>query len=451
MTSDDLPVLSDPYSLEGELQRGRGAGYLHALRVRGPEAKRAVLDCVMRDPRTDSQVERRSAFYSALLIELGANLEPLREHLWLHDVETNGSSRVDLTLETLGELARRGDGMALGWMREHIRTGKAWIRCFSALQPIPFEPWREELLADVMARTPSVMDFQWIFSFKDFNTEPLRTWRATNSNLDLVYEALCDSEASRARVTASIRQRGGDELLQSVDNSSWREVGKVLGARTDVTIDQLVAAARSLEPARAIAGLIALSERGADDRLGPAVEVLEAEGGSIALRAAARRALRKLPPHLVLPTIRRWSQSMSEELRYEALSTASEYATTEDDSWIVEAFRHARAEGHLYGISSAAEALARFSSTLPLEEIEEAFVWTPYSYNRIGLARLLPCQGTSRLSAELLWDCEEGVRVVGCEHAARDAMPEQKTKLASLAADPFEEDEVRVAAVWKGG
>jgi hypothetical protein len=56
MDSDVAPA----NSLKGRLQRGRGQGYLDALSAPSEEARAALLDCIVRDPRWDSQVESRS-------------------------------------------------------------------------------------------------------------------------------------------------------------------------------------------------------------------------------------------------------------------------------------------------------------------------------------------------------------------------------------------------------
>ena len=52
----------------GQLQRGRGAGWLAAAQTRMVDL---LLQCLDADPRYDSQVESRAEYYATLAIELG--------------------------------------------------------------------------------------------------------------------------------------------------------------------------------------------------------------------------------------------------------------------------------------------------------------------------------------------------------------------------------------------
>ena len=60
---------ADPESLLGQLQRGRGEGYRRILSIPRGEAWNGLVDCICNDPRLDSQVEDRAAYYASMASE----------------------------------------------------------------------------------------------------------------------------------------------------------------------------------------------------------------------------------------------------------------------------------------------------------------------------------------------------------------------------------------------
>jgi hypothetical protein len=56
------------------LRKGRGDGYRAALKA---QAVDDVIACVVEDPRWDRQVENRDDYYATLLIEIGADVQPI--------------------------------------------------------------------------------------------------------------------------------------------------------------------------------------------------------------------------------------------------------------------------------------------------------------------------------------------------------------------------------------
>ncbi|MFT4514892.1 MAG: HEAT repeat protein [Planctomycetota bacterium] len=64
----------------GQLQRGRGAGFRAAIAA-GSDAHSDVLQCVIRDPRVDGQIESRERYYAELLHALDAPIAPIVAHL----------------------------------------------------------------------------------------------------------------------------------------------------------------------------------------------------------------------------------------------------------------------------------------------------------------------------------------------------------------------------------
>lgn len=64
----------------GQLQRGRGAGFVAALRD-GAAARDDLLRCLLEDPRHDRQIEARERYYAELVVALELPLAPLVKQL----------------------------------------------------------------------------------------------------------------------------------------------------------------------------------------------------------------------------------------------------------------------------------------------------------------------------------------------------------------------------------
>src|SRR5690349_16295324 len=81
----DDPALARPESLLGQLQRGRGAGFLWASREDPKVVHPLLVECVTRDPRCDHQVESRAEYYARLVVLTSMSLESLSEYLHEND------------------------------------------------------------------------------------------------------------------------------------------------------------------------------------------------------------------------------------------------------------------------------------------------------------------------------------------------------------------------------
>ena len=88
----------------GQLQRGRGAGFLAALAA-GREAWDDVLHCILNDPRKRGH-DDRGPYYGDLIVELEMPVEPLIRLAALDPEE-------DLSVAVLAHAARRGYPPAL--------------------------------------------------------------------------------------------------------------------------------------------------------------------------------------------------------------------------------------------------------------------------------------------------------------------------------------------------
>jgi hypothetical protein len=74
----DVP-LADPTTRLGQLQRGRGDGFVAALAV-GVAAHDELLACVCGDPRVEPTMEARARYYAELVVAVQLPCEPLLAH-----------------------------------------------------------------------------------------------------------------------------------------------------------------------------------------------------------------------------------------------------------------------------------------------------------------------------------------------------------------------------------
>jgi hypothetical protein len=95
------------------------------------------------------------------------------------------------------------------------------------------------------------------------------------------------------------------------------------------------------------------------------------------------------------------------------------------------------------------EILARFPEAGPYPEVETVFKEAGYSRTRIYAADVLAAsdgQGFAHgLAVECLWDCEERVRLIGCDSVDLE-MPDVRARLHAMSGDPYEDEDVSSAA-----
>lgn len=162
-----------PDTLLGQLQRGRGAGYLGALERPG-EAVELILECVRDDPRWDAQIEDRD-YYGDLLVRFGADLTPLAEHLRAADNPADDGRPTWLAVDVLERASRRGSTQAAEILADYVTWGANWEHSLWALagadpaRLVPLLPAFEPRLREALEQDASV----WL----DYDREPLLTAR----------------------------------------------------------------------------------------------------------------------------------------------------------------------------------------------------------------------------------------------------------------------------------
>lgn len=123
-------------SLLGQLQRGNGRGFLHAIQEDRAVVQLLLLDCVIHDARWDQQFESRSDYYAALLLYTAQSLDPFEAHLRAHS-EDDQPGNLDPVLDTVCALAARGDVSAIAIVRDYLTYGSEWGRAFETLMGTP--------------------------------------------------------------------------------------------------------------------------------------------------------------------------------------------------------------------------------------------------------------------------------------------------------------------------
>jgi len=119
-------ILAEPDTVLGMLQRGRGAGYLHAVEMAPQRVWPLLIECITNDPRLDKQVQDIADYYSELVIETEMDITPLADHLKRNDGPGDQHWNVKLVLETLYCLSEDHHDKALEILRDYVSYGFHW-------------------------------------------------------------------------------------------------------------------------------------------------------------------------------------------------------------------------------------------------------------------------------------------------------------------------------------
>ena len=434
-------------TLAGRLQRGTGAGYLQALEVPRAEARSLLLDCLLRDPRWDRQLESRAPYYAALVGELELGSAALCDQLRCAD--RSDEATTDLLLETLGELARRGDSDALTGLVECLKSGNHWRSALEALVEcgkLAALPGLDRLVCD---RFSDARELRWVVS----DREPWLTWSRTNAR---IATALRRSAEAQDRVYAeqSPERFAGltvSQLFDQVTHRDWVAVLRALRAIVgpgDVPFLATQLNSRSPSGCRlALHGLGRVGDAAAFEAWREFVE-RHPELPPM-LRSVVHQAARNFRDERAQEIGRAWLEHPDHLRQQLGESLLAQTATLADLGRLCGIIEPALESGDMYRLCGAAEGLRRIGSPAAWPELARAFPEAPYSYARYELTRAMVSCDPARFAAELagasLWDCEPDVRKIACGAVDRSA-PAVRERLAFLAADRFEEEGVRDAA-----
>jgi hypothetical protein len=397
-------------TLMGKLQRGRGSGYLDALADDASAARAAVIECVIKDPRWDSQVEARSTYYANLMIALDSGPDSLEAHLFGDDDYVDEDEhRTGLTLHVLGDLARRGRQEAIPILRRYVSTGWNWRWALEELVHLDFTDATHGLSDAIASRFTNDSDL--LEAMREAGLAP-GPWSASNPRVGRALDAI------------------------AADQARWKRA-------EFPPIESMIAALNGSEAERH-AALVNLGTL----RSPLVVEAAEAaiRTGSAELRRVARRALFRTTAPGMVERARSWATE-NNELSEVALKVLAHYGTSTDLPLIRRQLAEGWARDYLYQACTAVEGLGRLADVASADPIESIYLETTYSYLRRRAAQALAViwpQFDETLAVESLWDCEDETRAVGCAHASW-SQAAVRYRIRELASDRME-DQVVVSA-----
>ena len=415
-----------PYdTLEGQLQRGRGEGFLRALDAPRSEVHELLLRCITRDPRWDTQLESRDGYYAELVQKTELDLHPLDLYLREHDdVDRNGCN-AQLTVETLGILANRGRRDAANILKAYARYGQWWDGAIDCLlrsgnpddldgldEAVSVRLPSEEALIEAMTWRSSD-SLQWFRAFA-------RPASRLTKTIELVLSSAAtrlprDDQAFEHQERGSYTALSTLELIRGANQLNWQRISIVLGRRNNPgDIELLLEGALSHERAVSATCLEALGLR-RESRLLEILDRLLIEATPPWPRLSAMRALESLPAATVLPLARRWFFDEAWPLRVAAGRIFEKHATVEDVPMLRSAIPSAEQSEDYYLLSGIVEALALRADCGPFPELDSVFRTASYSYCRIRVVKLLAkskARFASGFARECLWDCENQIRTI---------------------------------------
>lgn len=472
-----MSELAPADSLLGQLQRGRGAGFLWALREDPASLHPLLMACVIADPRWDRQIETRSDYYASLIIYAGLPLDAFEAHLRALNETDSDLFGYLLTLQTVCSLAICGHAGAAALLRDYVGYGEYWDMAAEALANAPDTPIDlPELDRIIGERFPDDAALDDELPILPGDREPWRSWRALNPRFERIFAGHERAAAQRKQQEEQLRARcatlSAAELLAMVDAHNDHIVASTLrdkASAADVgllldTFERARPLLYAVERAgdRSQESISALMQarvalRGLD-RLAPpaAFPVLRAffESADEPARSAASAAMDTmvaLPPDITLDLARAWFGAPNRRHRTIARLILEEHAPIDDVPRVREALiaalqRDTPHSSECYAICGFLEILTRFSGAGPYPESETAFEQAGYSWVRRFAAEALDASEPERfargLALECLWDCDERVRLIGCESVDL-ALPAARERLHALWHDPHEDDDVR--------
>lgn len=179
------------------LQRGRGAGYLAALK-QPEDAAPLVVGCIHEDPRWDHQVEDRAWYYAALVVELEIDVTKVLPS-FDSPVDPTGDDGFWLATGALAHCAQRGIPGAVAELRRYLRSGRDVQLAMDALVPFAGHEESEDLVDDLLGPWPAeVIEDALIWAPEvSFDRPPWPGWRRDRPVLDAVVARVLEREPTR--------------------------------------------------------------------------------------------------------------------------------------------------------------------------------------------------------------------------------------------------------------
>lgn len=398
-----LPLASASSRL-GQLQRGRGIGWLAAVETRAIDLLQECLDA---DPRHDSQVEARSEYYATLALELGL---PARS-LSLGSIADEYTRW--LRLDVLAIMAKHGNADALQILWNHLDGSHGSEKIVWHLSELDSDTGRLEAAVAANVREPELDNMVY------WNKQlPWKRWAKRHPRIADARMRVADWGKRRPdppRLGASL-----DEIL-SVDFAPVPAdlLDRFVHGATSEELKRLRQAAVGDErPARYFA-LAVLGSRNDPCALELAENTFAANASGRD-RATLYRYIQALEGTITLPLARRWL-GVGDSRDGVAATLMSLHSEADDVPAIRAAFAREWSEAECtYLLCDLVEALGRHPEQGPYEELRLTFTDVVYSYARkraaSSMSRVDP-RFQELFSTECLWDCEPDAQVVGLETA----------------------------------
>lgn len=388
----------------GQLQRGRGAGWLGAAETRAIDL---LEQCLEADPRYDSQVESRADYYATLAIELGF---PARS-LALGAI-TDESLRW-LRLDVIAIMAKRGVPDARQVLWEHLDGGHGSEHVIQHLLSLDYDLPRLETAIAAHMRGDDLDHMIYRYAhlpwekwatrnpkIRDANTR-VTDWRKPRS-------ALPDLEAPLEDILGiDLSPVPTDFLVRFTNRATSAELARLQQA-----------AMGDDRPARYFA-LAVLGARNDPCALELAERTFAADTSGRD-RATLYRYIRQLDGSQTLPLARRWL-GLSDSRSGIAACLMALHSEADDVPAIRAAFAREWSENECtYSLCDLVEALGRHPEQGPFEELRLTFNDVVYSIARkraaVAMAHVDP-RFEELFARECLWDCEPQTQIVGLEAA----------------------------------
>lgn len=462
------------------LQRGRGAGYLAAMKEPADAVWPLLIECITNDPRLDQQCEDRAEYYASLILATSMHLAPLHAHLRRSDSEEiDLLMRPSLPLETIMCVAERGSDDAVQILRDYVSFGKDWAEVVRFLHdlggPAALDDIDEVLYQRIIGdpgektRFRATAEEHWrLYCGFDVGQraestlmlpicEPWKTlWERNEKfaglfqNVGIAYD---QAPPPRQKPTdADLAALSVEEMFASVDESNWGPFWRVLPERVSMEDEEFLlqnfASDNRYRAILALRGLVKLGTPRAFEAVKTYIE--GSENADRKVRAKAFDAIAEMPGSLTLDTGRQWFRCKQWYLHVPGGMILENHATLEDVPLLVEALRAPETLRYEdFRLGNTLDALARFDEIGPIAELEQVFCQAPDCFDRYRAAKAMsvtaPAQFRDQYALECLWDCHWDTRKLGCKTVSPSA-PGALDRLREIEADACESNEVREAA-----
>lgn len=447
---------ASPETLLGQLQRGRGQGYIRILSVPKDEASKLLIECITNDPRLDGQVEARAEYYAAIAVEVGLDLARLAQYLRENDDADQAGWNTPLAVDTLGQLAQRGCRNAAEILCDYVGWGQWWDWPLENLMAVSDSNLPAKVARAIERHFPSDDELEKAVDWFYLDDMPWARIVSQSARIGKFRNNLRKKEGISAGQNPPIPNLTSlttERLLELADKTNCYKLRKVIGQLvTPADIDILMTSASVDRPyvaAVAFAGLAHLAPESIFGWLKQFWSSNPEMPGFVRVRAA--EAMTSLPPTLTLPLAEKWLFHERSHERFLAEDLFEAHARNQDVPLLRTAIREALKNDleNCYRLCALVDAFSNFPCIGPVPELFDVFVQFRYSYGRAISAHAIsvtaPDLFREKFSLECLWDCEDRSRLLATKLVPTENAVAAR-RLHELASNVWEDKEVQTEA-----